>query len=302
MCMAKATYICGKRDTYMTILSFVTVMCVGCEDVSDSQLCRMWECIFDIEGKMWQKRPMCIAKETYINCRNEMHLWYPRTHICDISQILKVKVKVKDLSADIHRKGKDCKRDQYVWLERPIWIANAKCREMHLYNRRKNVCNILWNSESERALCRHTQEKQIWHKRPVCMAKETYMNCKREMHLCNRWGKMCSILKETNFSADIHKSWCCCVSMHMAKETCLYGKSDVYVWQNRFTSVAKETHMYGQKNCIYGHRDLCVWQNRSICVAKEIYMYSKRDMYVWQKRPISMAKETYMYGKRDVCV
>jgi hypothetical protein len=53
----------------------------------------------------------------------------------------------------------------------------------------------------------------------------------------------------------------------MAKETNLYGKSDLYM--------AKETYIYG----IYGKRDLYIW-------------------HIWQKRPIYMAymaKETYIW-------
>jgi len=55
--------------------------------------------------------------------------------------------------------------------------------------------------------------------------------------------------------------------------------------------MAKET-------CIYGKRDMYTWQKRRVYMAKETCIYSKRDVYIWQKRHVYMAKETFIYGKR----
>ena len=88
----------------------------------------------------------------------------------------------------------------------------------------------------------------------------------------------------------------------MAKETCLYGKRDLLVWQKRPTYIGtvcavpclrctKETYLYCK-------RDLLV--------------LPKRDLLVWQKRPayigivcivpcLRCTKETCVYGKRDLC-
>ena len=63
--------------------------------------------------------------------------------------------------------------------------------------------------------------------------------------------------------------------------------------------MAKETYLYGK-------RGLFVWQKRPICMAisypdrAQVCLRVKRDLFVWQKRPICMAKETYSYGKRDL--
>jgi hypothetical protein len=40
--------------------------------------------------------------------------------------------------------------------------------------------------------------------------------------------------------------------------------------------ISKETYMYIK-------RDLYVYQKRPICISKETYMYIKRDLYVYQK-------------------
>ena len=61
----------------------------------------------------------------------------------------------------------------------------------------------------------------------------------------------------------------------MAKETYVYGKRDLLVWQKRPTCMAKETYVYGK-------RDLAT------------YLYGKRDLRVWQKRPTRVAKEAYL--------
>ena len=42
--------------------------------------------------------------------------------------------------------------------------------------------------------------------------------------------------------------------------------------------MAKETHLYGK-------RDLFIWQKRPIYMEKETYLYGKRDLFIWQKRP-----------------
>jgi hypothetical protein len=65
----------------------------------------------------------------------------------------------------------------------------------------------------------------------------------------------------------------------MAKETYIYGKRDLYIWQKR--------PMY----------DLGSKGGESTTF---LSIRLKRDLYIWQKRPMYMAKETYVYGKRDL--
>jgi hypothetical protein len=42
--------------------------------------------------------------------------------------------------------------------------------------------------------------------------------------------------------------------------------------------MAKETYLYGK-------RDLLIWQKRPTYMAKETYLYGKSDLLIWQKRP-----------------
>jgi hypothetical protein len=56
--------------------------------------------------------------------------------------------------------------------------------------------------------------------------------------------------------------------------------------------MAKETYLYGK-------RDLPIWQKRPTYMAKETYLYGKRDLLIWQKIPTSMTKETYVHKKKS---
>ena len=78
----------------------------------------------------------------------------------------------------------------------------------------------------------------------------------------------------------------------MAKETYVYGKRDLCVWQKRPAVVAKEACKCGNKRAPAHLLEKNSRQKRPICMAKETYVYGKRDLFVWQKRPICMAKET----------
>ena len=44
-----------------------------------------------------------------------------------------------------------------------------------------------------------------------------------------------------------------------AKETHLYGKRDLLVWQKRPTYMAKATYLYGKETYFYGKSDLRMW-------------------------------------------
>jgi len=81
--------------------------------VRDCQVCRVRECMLDIEGKIRQKRPSCIAKETYttippfvtVRCVGvRMYLWYWQ----------------KNLARETNMYGK---RDLFVPQKRPIWLS-----------------------------------------------------------------------------------------------------------------------------------------------------------------------------------
>jgi hypothetical protein len=54
----------------------------------------------------------------------------------------------------------------------------------------------------------------------------------------------------------------------------------------RYVQVSKET-------CLQGKRDLYVRQNRPVYRAKETYTCGKTDLWIGQKRPICTAKQTY---------
>ena len=71
-------------------------------------------------------------------------------------------------------------------------------------------------------------------------------------------------------------------SMCVSKETYLYGKRDLFIWQKRPADKTYRIEML-----------------KSMCVSKE---NGKRDLFIWQKRPIHMTKETYSYGKRDLFI
>ena len=47
---------------------------------------------------------------------------------------------------------------------------------------------------------------------------------------------------------------------------------------------------------IYDKRDLHIWQKRPTYMTKETYIYDKRDLHIWQKRLPYMAKEPYICG------
>ena len=76
----------------------------------------------------------------------------------------------------------------------------------------------------------------------------------------------------------------------MAKETYLYGKRDLSIWQKRPIYMAKET--YSCANHLLTLHGQCT--QRSFDTNRSVYM-AKKDLSIWQKRPIYMAKETYYY-------
>ena len=103
----------------------------------------------------------------------------------------------------------------------------------------------------------------------------------------------------------------------MAKQACVYGKTDLSIWQNRPVYMAKQTCLYGKRGLLrlaypkyaqvsketysYGKRGLLIWQTRPIHMEKEAYCdLHTSGMRKCQKRPIHMAKETYVYGKRGL--
>jgi len=72
------------------------------------------------------------------------------------------------------------------------------------------------------------------------------------------------------------------LQVRYGKETYLYGKRDLLIWQKRPTYMAKETYLYGKETYLYGKRDLLIWQKRPTYMAKETYLYGERDLFIWR--------------------
>jgi hypothetical protein len=49
----------------------------------------------------------------------------------------------------------------------------------------------------------------------------------------------------------------------LAKETYLYGKRDLFIWQKRPTYMAKETYLYGKRDLCPGKRNLLMTNRRT---------------------------------------
>jgi len=117
----------------------------------------------------------------------------------------------------------------------------------------------------------------------------------------------------------------------MTKETYIYDKRDLHIWQKRPTYMTKETYIYGKRDCHiwpksptyvahicrrprglqlqislgmhmshitqkhrYDTRHVHTWQKVS-------YIHDKRDLHKWivSRRHGCATKETYRYDKRD---
>ena len=88
----------------------------------------------------------------------------------------------------------------------------------------------------------------------------------------------------------------------MAKETCIYGKRDLYIWQKRPIHMAKETYSIWREVLILKFISI-ILKLLSILKVRLKFSYLVREFcctYIWQKRPVYMAKETHSYGKRDL--
>ena len=63
--------------------------------------------------------------------------------------------------------------------------------------------------------------------------------------------------------------------------------------QKRPICMGKETYLYGK-------RDLFVWEKRPICMGKETYLYGKRDLFALQMRPTNLlAYLTYAHVSKE---
>jgi hypothetical protein len=72
----------------------------------------------------------------------------------------------------------------------------------------------------------------------------------------------------------------------VSKETYIYGKRDLYLWQKRPIPMAKES---------YGKTDLQTLT----------YLSVKRDLFIWQKRPINISipeRRVEVENEREKCV
>ena len=67
-----------------------------------------------------------------------------------------------------------------------------------------------------------------------------------------------------------------CIAAQVSKETCSYGKRDLFIWQKSPVHMAKEPHEHSHNRAIHE------------CVSV------KRDLSIWQKSPDYPEKETYL--------
>ena len=92
-------------------------------------------------------------------------------------------------------------------------------------------------------------------KRPIYMAKETYLYGKRDLlRLAYLTGG-----ERFRGGCALHLRFGQCQKrpIHMAKETYLLGKRDLFTWQKRPIYMAKEAYLYGK-------RGLFIWQTRTV--------------------------------------
>ena len=117
------------------------------------------------------------------------------------------------------------------------------------------------------------------------MPKQTYSYGKTDLFICQNRPIYSIYCKTDLLPLSPPLLW-----EDMTKDS-LYHKTDLFmlfIRQNRTIHMAKQTYSYGKT-------ELIIWKKRPVYMGKQTYLYGK----IWRKRPIYMAKETYVYGKRD---